>query len=124
MSLHAFIQKIQAAEKVSFSDTLAVIVENYTYQPTQFINGFAEDQLVNAPGVNEGSCKIFAFAQLQQFDQAQTLSLFGDYYRIDVLGNPAGTDHKNIRNFIKYGWEGIDFNGVALIAKPPCTPTI
>ncbi len=44
----------------------------------------------------------------------QTLQLFGDYYRIDVLQNPDGTDHQNIRNFIKFGWNGIAFDGKAL----------
>ncbi|MCX7087621.1 MAG: HopJ type III effector protein [Methylococcales bacterium] len=119
--MRAFIEKIQAAENVSFEDTMAIIAANYHYQPTEFSNGLAEDKLLNQPGVNEGSCKLFAFAKCQQFDQAQTLRLFGDYYRIDVLGNPTGGDHKNIRHFMKYGWQGIDFKGDALVAiQQPC----
>jgi len=31
-----------------------------------------------------------------------------------VLGNPQGTDHQNIRNFMKIGWIGIAFEGDAL----------
>ena len=43
--------------------------------------------------------------------------LWGQYYR-DVLATPDKTDHQNIRNFIKYGWEGVDFsNGIALTKK-------
>ncbi|MEQ1637722.1 MAG: HopJ type III effector protein [Methylococcales bacterium] len=117
MSLSVFIQKIQNAEKVSFSDAISIISDHYIYQPTEFSNGLAEDKLTNAPGTNEGSCKIFAFAQLQQFNQTQTLSLFGDYYWIDVLNNPKGSHHKNIRNFIQYGWQGIHFKHAALTAK-------
>ncbi|NOT84440.1 MAG: HopJ type III effector protein [Methylococcaceae bacterium] len=117
MSLSTFIQKIQNAEKVAFNDSITVITENYTYHPTEFSNGVPEDTLINECGVNEGSCKIFAFAKLQQLNRVQTLSLFGDYYWIDVIGNPEGSDHKNIRNFIKYGWQGINFKGIALVAK-------
>jgi hypothetical protein len=31
-----------------------------------------------------------------------------------VLDNPDGTDHANIRNFIRDGWAGIVFDGVVL----------
>jgi len=114
MSLASFLEKIKNNEAVSFDETMAVINENYHYQPTEFSNGLGEQRLVNPAGTNEGSCRIFAFAQIHQLDKQQTLSLFGDYYRIDVLNNPAGTGHQNIRNFLQYGWEGIDFNGEAL----------
>ncbi|GAK84871.1 type III effector HopPmaJ [Vibrio ponticus] len=40
--------------------------------------------------------------------------MFGDFYRKDVLGNPDGDDHQNIRNFIAHGWNGIKFEGQAL----------
>jgi hypothetical protein len=33
------------------------------------------------------------------------------------LKNPAGTDHQNIRNFMKTGWNGIQFEGEALVSK-------
>lgn len=43
--------------------------------------------------------------------------LWGQYYR-DVKASPDGTDHQNIRNFMKYGWEGVPFeNGIALTKK-------
>jgi hypothetical protein len=118
MSLASFIEKIQNNNVVSFEETIAVITENYHYQSTEFCNGLNEQSLVNQAGTNEGSCKIFAFAQLNQLDQQQTLSLFGDYYRLDVLNDPNGTGHQNIRNFMQYGWDGIHFKGVALTAKP------
>lgn len=117
MNLEFFLQKIKQNETVSFDETLAVIAAYYHYTATEFSNGLCADRIVNAAGVNEGSCKIFAFARLHQLDCDQTLSLFGDYYRQDVLMNPEGSGHANIRTFLKYGWEGIAFSGEALVAR-------
>ena len=117
MTLTKFLQKIKNNEQVSFDETLAVITENYEYTPSEFSNGLNNKQLINAAGSNEGSCKIFSFAQINQLNQQQTLDLFGDYYRKDVLGDPTGTGHQNIRNFMQYGWEGINFTQQALKAK-------
>ncbi len=111
MALNTFLEKIHSKTPVSFNETIAVITENYAYQPTEFGNGL----LVNNAGSNEGSCKIFAFALIHQLSDQQTLNLFGDYYH-DVLNNPDGTDHQNIRNFIHYGWQGISFKNQALTA--------
>jgi len=49
--------------------------------------------------------------------QAETLACFGGYYFEEVVGNPEGTNHQNIRNFIKTGWNGIQFEGEALTLK-------
>lgn len=110
MLLNDFLTKVKAGEAVNFADTISVITENYTYTPTAFKNGNVE----NAAGQNEGSCKIFAFAKLHELTPEQTLALFGDYYRVDVLQHPDATDHQNIRQFIQYGWAGITFEGCAL----------
>lgn len=117
MSLKTFINKIKAGEAISFTETMAVIAENYQYQATRFTNGLEDEVLINEAGSNEGSCKIFAFAQLHQLNKQQALELFGSYYRIDVLSKLEGTDHQNIRNFINYGWDGIHFEKDALTAK-------
>lgn len=103
----------QAPENITFSEVIAHIDAHFDFTPTRFTNGTA----VNEAGQNNGSCKIFSFAKLQGLTQDQTLALFGDYYRVDVLGNPDGTDHQNIRNFILQGWEGIRFEGEALKEK-------
>jgi hypothetical protein len=100
-------------ESISFAEVIAHIDANFDFTPTRFINGSA----INEAGQNNGSCKVLSFAQLNNLTVDQTLSLFGDYYRVDVLGNPEGTDHQNIRNFIKFGWGGIKFDGVALSQK-------
>jgi HopJ type III effector protein len=117
MTIEKFLAKITKDEPVSFHETIIIITENYYYQPTEFSNGLNGDILVNPAGTNEGSCKIFAFAKLHHQSQQQTLSLFGDFYRTDVLPNPNGTDHQNIRNFMQYGWEGIRFVSNALTHK-------
>ena len=104
-------------ESIQFSDVISVIDDNYDYTPTRFSNGLGEDRSVNEAGNNEGSCKIFSFARLHGLSKQQTLNCFGDYYRIDVLQNPQGTDHGNIRNFMRHGWDGIVFDGDALKAK-------
>lgn len=100
----------QQENSITFEQVMQVITDNYQYQPAQFTNG----ELVNEAGTNEGSCKIFYFAQLNQLNQQQTLACFGRYYREDVLENPMGDDHGNIRNFMKSAWQGIEFKSVAL----------
>jgi hypothetical protein len=115
MTLNEFIAVVKAGVPVGFQQTQSVIAENYSYQPTPFYNGSGGDAVHNPAGTNEGSCKLFAFAQLHGLNEAQTLALFGDYYR-EVLDDPHGEGHRNIRNFIKYGWAGIRFGGVPLAA--------
>jgi len=98
---------------VEFSDVMDVIAANYRYQPSAFTNG----DVVNKAGTNEGSCKIFAFAKLNQLSEQATLNCFGQYYHDDVLKNPDGNDHANIRNFMKTGWSGVSFDSVVLTKK-------
>ena len=109
MSLSEFINAIGQNPDLDFEDTMAIIEANYSYTPTAFKNG----ELSNAAGQNEGSCKIFAFAQINDLNQEQTLKCFGRFYQ-DVLNTPEGTDHGNIRNFMQTGWAGIEFDGQAL----------
>ena len=114
MTLANFLEKLkQTPEIITFTETIAVIEENYDFSPTAFENGLQH----NTAGENSGSCKIFAFAEIQNLSETATLSCFGAYYYDDVLKNPNGTDHQNIRNFMKTGWEGIAFYGSALVSK-------
>ena len=106
-----------APERVAFDQVIAVIAANYDYQPTRFTNGADDGMAINEAGTNEGSCKLFSFGLLQQLSDAEMLACFGKYYRDDVLKNPEGTDHANIRNFIKSGWDGIKFDQSALVEK-------
>lgn len=100
-------------KSITFQEVISIIDENYDFTPTAFQNG----KTFNEVNQNNGSCKLFSFALLNQLSKEQTLTLFGDYYFKDVLENPNGTDHQNIRNFMIYGWEGIEFKGVALVEK-------
>jgi hypothetical protein len=114
MTLEAFRTKLKETPKeISFADTIAVIEHNYIFKPTAFKNGDTH----NASGVNSGSCKLFALAQIQQLTKEETLACFGAYYFEEVLGDPEGTSHQNIRNFMIYGWDGIEFEGMALDLK-------
>lgn len=116
-TLQAFIETVKAGRNVEFQDTMALIAQSYAYTPVRFSNGLGADRLVNEPGTNEGSCKIFSFGRLHGLSETETLALFGHYYRVDVLGHPEGADHQNIRRFIKDGWAGIHFAGEALRAR-------
>jgi hypothetical protein len=100
----------EAQDSIEFAGVMQVINQFYTYTPTEFSNG----PISNPAGTNEGSCKIFYFAQINKLTEIETLSLFGRYYRDDVLANPTGTDHSNIRNFLLSGWPGIKFDNSAL----------
>ena len=114
MTVAAYISKLKnTPQEITFPETIAVIEDNYTFTPTSFQNGNQR----NAAGENSGSCKLFAFAKAKQLTQQETLACFGAYYFDDVLKNPEGTDHQNIRNFILHGWEGIAFEDVALELK-------
>lgn len=116
--LDALLQQLKKApEAVEFSDVITVIDEYYHYSPTQFNNGTADDHIINDAGENEGSCKIFSFAEIQDLDKNQTLHCFGQYYRSDVLENPDEKNHANIRTFMNHGWAGIRFKNRALELK-------
>lgn len=105
------LKKLQAGE-AKFADVIAFIEARYQHTPTAFQNG----QQHNASTENQGSAKVFSFAQLNGLDQQQTLSLFAEHYA-SVLATPEATDHQNIRQFMQNGWDGIKFEGTALTAK-------
>src|SRR5690606_40461409 len=100
-------------QSIAFQDVIAYIDQHYHFTPTKFTNG----KTVNEAGENNGSCKVFSFAKLKGLKEEETLALFGDFYRTDVLENPEGTDHQNIRKFMQFGWDGIAFEGEALAEK-------
>jgi hypothetical protein len=109
-----FLQTLQTVpENITFDATISVIDANYDFTPSAFRNG----EMQNEAGQNNGSCKVLSFAGLHQLTPHQTLHCFGSYYRDDVLKHPQGSDHQNIRNFIKNGWDGIVFEGNALTLK-------
>lgn len=113
MRIDDFLQQLRTQpNSILFTDTMEVIETNYDFTPVRFTNG----SVVNEAGTNSGSCKLFAFAKLQQLSKEETLACFGDYYLVDVLQHPEATNHANIRNFMITGWDGISFDGQALKA--------
>lgn len=116
IKLDNFIARLSdAPETIAFEETIELINNLYDFTPTAFRNGRQH----NAAGENTGSCKILAFARLNDLSKAETLSCFGRYYRENVLNNPQGTDHTNIRNFLTHGWDEVEFAGPALSHKQP-----
>ncbi len=111
MILKEFKKKLATSPKdITFSETMAVIESNYTFTPTFFTNG----NITNEVGQNSGSCKVFAFSLKEGLTKQETLACFGAYYFDEVLQEPEGDGHQNIRNFIKTGFEGLTFEGKPL----------
>lgn len=98
---------------VEFADVIACIDQHYVFTPVAFSNG----ETNNEAGTNLGSCKIFAFAKRHLLPETATLHAFGAFYTEDVLKHPDATDHQNIRNFMRSGWQGVSFAEDALHAK-------
>ncbi|WP_158974855.1 HopJ type III effector protein [Cellulophaga sp. L1A9] len=114
MTIAEFKSKLENTPKeIEFSETMAVIAQHYNFTPTAFTNG----TLTNPAGENSGSCKLFAFAVDQKLTKEGTLAAFGAYYFDDVLKDPEGNGHQNIRNFMASGFEGLSFDGMALTYK-------
>ncbi len=97
---------------LTFKAVIEFIETHYQHQPTAFKNGTA----VNEATQNQGSAKVFAFAQLNNLSKEDTLLLFAEHYQ-SVLQTPDAADHQNIRQFMANGWDGIVFEGAALSVK-------
>ena len=78
---------------IEFEQTMAAIEDGFDYKAVAFKCG----ELESSTEQNQGSAKIFSFAKLQKLKKETTLELFGRFYREDVLKNPTGDDHGNIR---------------------------
>ena len=100
------------ANTIPFTAVLSFIETYYTHQPTAFKNG----DTFNEVDQNQGSAKVFAFAQINNLSESATLALFAEHYQA-VLAQPDASDHQNIRQFMLHGWDGIQFQGTALTAK-------
>ena len=106
-----FAEKVIAGTPVTFKETMDIIDMHYNYFEVPFSNG----DLFSKPNENVGSAKIFSFGLLTRMDEKAVLGCFGEIAR-DLA--PEGTDHMNIRNFMKTGWSGIKFEkGLAIASK-------
>jgi len=113
-NLENYLEKLQRTpEIIGVDEAINLIDEYFHFKPVSFKNG----KLFNEAGQNSGSCKIFAFARLNDLPVEKTLHCFGEYYRKDVRQNPQGVNHQNIRNFMVTGWAGIHFDDEPLQKK-------
>jgi hypothetical protein len=113
MTIFEFKKKLYTnPTEVSFTETMQVIKDNYSFSATAFTNG----NINNKAGENSGSCKIFAFAIHQQLTKEETLFCFAEHYQ-SVLNDEHGNAHQNIRNFIKTGFESLSFKNEPLQLK-------
>jgi hypothetical protein len=113
MTIQEFKTKLKSnLSAVIFAETMQVIEDYYTFNPTAFTNG----DIINNAGENNGSWKLFVFAMRQEFTKEETLFCFGEYYQT-VLEDKNGTSHQNIRNFMKTGFKGLSFKNKALTLK-------
>lgn len=109
------LQDLLAAAKsgtLLFTEVIKFIDTHYQHQPVAFKNG----DVYNGADQNQGSARVFAFAQMNNLSVEDTLYLFAEHYQA-VLAHPNGTDHQNIRQFMANGWLGIVFEGEALLAR-------
>ena len=53
----------KAPERINFTAVIEYIDEHYDFIPTQFTNG----ETINEPNKNNGSCKVFSFAKLNDW---------------------------------------------------------
>jgi hypothetical protein len=117
MTIEELISLIRSEpEQLHFEQVMDTISKHYDYTPARFSNGRGDDQVINEAGTNEGSCKVFSFAQINALDKEDTLACFGQFYR-DVLNTPDGSDHANIRTFMRHGWDGIHLDSQPLREK-------
>lgn len=101
-----------AKSEYAFSDTMAFIDANFDFTPSAFQNGTA----VNAANQNQGSCKVLSMGKLLDLSTGETLSCFGEFYQ-DVLNQPEGQDHQNIRQLMDKGLDQVTFEHFPLTLK-------
>lgn len=99
--------------EISFEEVIAYIDKHYDFTPSAFTNG----ALQNTENQNNGSCKTLFFSKINFLNKEETLHLFGDFYRKEVLLQPKGENHQNIPNFIKFDFEGLSFEKEVLTLK-------
>lgn len=106
-----FINIVKSGEQIMLADTVKMIDNEFDYFEVPFNCGDAQ----NAINENATSGKIFSLALIAGLDKDTTLNLFGEVYR-DL--SPSGSDHQNIREFIKSGIDGLKFpTGYCIVSK-------
>lgn len=106
-------------KSILFQDVIATIKRHYECTPCPFRTGSGTTrETVNPAGTNSASCLLLAFASRLGLDQRTTLELYGEHYH-NVLADPGGTAHGNIRAFMANGWAGVIIDGAPLRLRGP-----
>lgn len=113
MNTKRYLKAIKAKEFVAFNEFIALIEKEYNFVNTEFING----DMNNRENENQGSAKVFCFALMHKLSKEQTLKCFGEHYDSVLNSKNEQKTHLNIRNFIKFGFDGLQINSKALSLK-------
>lgn len=100
---------LAAANKntICFQDVIRIVHRHYDCVPVAFSTGVGTSRRTDNPaGSNTGSSQLLAFARRLGLDAQTTLTLYAEHYR-DVLAEPDGHSHLNIRAFMANGWAGV-----------------
>ena len=120
--MHLEIHQLLAAAAggtLRFSAVIDTLRRHYECTPVAFSTGVGSDRRTdNAAGTNAASSQLLAFARRLGLDEPTTLALYAEHYR-DVLADPDGSGHANIRAFMANGWSGVRFQGDPLRLKGP-----
>lgn len=111
MEIHSLLQQLKL-KQLKFQDVLDFIEQKFTYTASSFQNGNQS----NASDQNQGSARVLFLAKMNSLSEEDTLTLFAEHYQ-DVLSQPEGTNHANIRQFIENGWGGVSFEKDVLAYK-------
>jgi hypothetical protein len=113
MTLNDLLAAVYSDSKtLAFADVLSAIDAEFDFTPSAFVNG----ELKNSETENQGSCKVLCFAHKAGLSEGHAVRLFAEHYR-DVLADPKGDSHQNIRQFMKHGWHKVSFEKKPLQKK-------
>lgn len=99
-------------KKMKFKDVIEFIDNYYFFTPSSFRNGLQ----LNGVTENHGSCRVLYFAKINNLSKDDTLTLFAEHYD-NILMDPEGDGHQNIRQFQLNGWESVQFESEVLRLK-------
>ncbi|MFZ5756236.1 MAG: HopJ type III effector protein [Pseudomonadota bacterium] len=102
-----------------FQEVMSTIRRHYECTPVAFSVGESTPSPVRNPaGTNAASSQLLAFGKRLGLDEQTLLGLYAEHYR-DVLADPAGSNHANIRAFMTGGWAGVSLPADPLRLRGP-----
>jgi len=104
----------EEVDTMPFSDIMKTLDLHFTFRPTAFSVGDTK----STENQNQKSLRVLSFAQLLKLSKEQTLKLWGEHYK-QVLQEPEGSSHGNIRAFLKGGFECVNAPQDVITASTP-----